>query len=178
MFVDSHCHLSFPELPIASTNPGADMAAIGSTGRCASAPRWRSSIASMRWLRRYDNFWCSVGVHPDNEGVREPDIEDLVRWRSGRGSWPSERRGSTTTASMVAAWRHGMAARPLRVHIRAARATGLPLVVHTRSASADTLASCARRGRAVGGVFHCFTETMQVAARRWILAFTSRFPAS
>jgi TatD DNase family protein len=51
-----------------------------------------------------------------------------------------------------------------RVHIRAARRTGLPLVIHTRSASADTLAILREVGEAqVGGVFQCFTETMEVA---------------
>ena len=126
---------------------------------------------------RFDNFWCSAGVHPDNEGVREPRIEDLVELAqrprvvaigetgldyyrlNGRGlddmEWQRER---------------------FRVHIRAGRATGLPLVVHTRSASADTLRLLREEGaEAVGGVFHCFTETMQVAREALDLGFHVSF---
>ena len=63
-----------------------------------------------------------------------------------------------------------------RVHIRAARATGLPLVVHTRSASADTLALLRDEGQgAVRGVFHCFTETQEVAAAALDLGFHISF---
>jgi len=63
-----------------------------------------------------------------------------------------------------------------RVHIRAARATGKPLVIHTRSASADTLAVLRDEGRGeVGGVFHCFTETMDVAKAALDLGFYVSF---
>ncbi len=63
-----------------------------------------------------------------------------------------------------------------RVHIRAARATGKPLVVHTRSASADTLAILREEGAdAVGGVFHCFTESAEVARAALDLGFHISF---
>lgn len=62
------------------------------------------------------------------------------------------------------------------MHIRAARATGLPLVVHTRSASADTLDILRIEGQGqVGGVFHCFTETMDVARAALDLGFHISF---
>jgi TatD DNase family protein len=63
-----------------------------------------------------------------------------------------------------------------RVHIRAARATGLPLVVHTRSASDDTVAILRDEGAgAVRGVFHCFTETQAVADAALDLGFHISF---
>ena len=63
-----------------------------------------------------------------------------------------------------------------RVHIRAARASGRPLIVHTRSASDDTLAVLREEGAdAVGGVFHCFTETEQVARVALDLGFHVSF---
>jgi TatD DNase family protein len=63
-----------------------------------------------------------------------------------------------------------------RVHIRAARQTGLPLVVHTRSASTDTLAILREeQGAQAGGVFHCFTETMDVARAALDLGFYISF---
>ena len=63
-----------------------------------------------------------------------------------------------------------------RVHIRAARATRLPLVVHTRSASDDTLAILREEGAsAAGGVFHCFTETADVARAALDMGFHISF---
>jgi TatD DNase family protein len=62
------------------------------------------------------------------------------------------------------------------IHIAAAHATGLPLVVHTRSASTDTLEMLRSDGRgAVGGVFHCFTETAEVARAALDLGFYISF---
>jgi TatD DNase family protein len=62
------------------------------------------------------------------------------------------------------------------VHIRAARHTGLPLVVHTRSASADTLRLLREEGAGeVRGVFHCFTETREVALAALELGFHISF---
>ena len=63
-----------------------------------------------------------------------------------------------------------------RIHIRAARTTGLPLVVHTRNASADTLAILREEGAGeVRGVFHCFTETAEVARAALELGFHISF---
>jgi TatD DNase family protein len=64
----------------------------------------------------------------------------------------------------------------LRVHVRAARVLGKPLVIHTRSASADTLAILREEGaEAVGGVFHCFTETREVAEAALDMGFHISF---
>jgi len=67
-----------------------------------------------------------------------------------------------------------------RTHIRAARQLSLPLVIHTRSASADTLAILKDEGEeggqgSAGGVFHCFTETMEVARSALELGFYISF---
>jgi TatD DNase family protein len=63
-----------------------------------------------------------------------------------------------------------------RVHIRAARASGLPLVVHTRSASHDTVELLRSEGSGqVQGVFHCFTETQEVADAALDLGFHISF---
>lgn len=177
MFVDSHCHLSFPELAERIDDIRADMVAA-SVDRALCICTTLEEFDTVQGLAaRFDNFWCSAGVHPDNEGVREPRIEDLVELAqrprvvaigetgldyyrlNGRGlddmEWQRER---------------------FRVHIRAGRATGLPLVVHTRSASADTLRLLREEGaEAIGGVFHCFTETMQVAREALDLGFHVSF---
>jgi TatD DNase family protein len=112
-------------------------------------------------------------VHPDNEGVTEPGVAELVEraalrkvvaiGETGLDYYQmNERKGGRTVDDME--WQRGR----FRTHIRAARQAGLPLVIHTRGASDDTLAILREEGEdgssaAAGGVFHCFTETLPVA---------------
>ena len=125
----------------------------------------------------HDNIWCTVGVHPDNEGVQEPTVGDLVAGAAlprvvaiGETGLDYYRLNGRSVADM--AWQRERFAR----HIHAARQTGLPLVVHTRSASEDTLAVLRAEGQGqVRGVFHCFTETRQVAAAALDLGFDISF---
>lgn len=129
----------------------------------------------------YDNFWATVGVHPDNEGVQEPSLDDLLtRGRLPRVVAVGEtgldyyRLGERTVADM--AWQRER----FRTHIQAARQLKLPLVIHTRSASADTLAILREEGEdgslgSAGGVFHCFTETVEVARAALDLGFYISF---
>lgn len=117
----------------------------------------------------YANFWATAGVHPDNEGVREPSLQDLLSLGAmpkvlaiGETGLDYYRLNGRTVADL-----HWQRER-FRVHIRAARALGKPLVIHTRSASQDTLALLDEEGEdgssgSAGGVFHCFTETAEVA---------------
>jgi TatD DNase family protein len=129
----------------------------------------------------YDNFWCSVGVHPDNEGVTEPSLSDLLQRAAlpkvvaiGETGLDYFRLGERSVADM--AWQRER----FRVHIRAARATGKPLVIHTRNASHDTLSILQDEGRsgegaAATGVFHCFTESQEVARAALELGFYISF---
>ena len=130
---------------------------------------------------QYDNFWASVGVHPDNEGVTEPTLDDLLQ----RGQMPRVvaigetgldyyRLGDRTHADM-----HWQRER-FRTHIRAARILQKPLVIHTRSASEDTLAILREEGEdgstgSAGGVLHCFTESKEVARQALELGFYISF---
>jgi TatD DNase family protein len=169
MFTDSHCHLTFPEL---SQDISRIRQAMVDTqvSRALCICTTLEEFAQVHQLALdYDNFWASVGVHPDNEGVREPTLEDLVT-RAGRSRVVAigetgldyYRLGERTWTDM--AWQRER----FRIHIRAARRTGKPLVIHTRSASSDTLAILKEEGEdgssgSAGGVFHCFTETAEVA---------------
>ena len=113
----------------------------------------------------YPNFWASAGVHPDNEGVTEPTVESLMALAAsprvvaiGETGLDYYRLDGRSVADM--AWQRDR----FRVHIDAAKAMRLPLVIHTRSASVDTLSILEEEGAgAAGGVFHCFTETLDVA---------------
>lgn len=130
----------------------------------------------------YSNFWCSVGVHPDNEGVTEPSLDDLLSRAAlpkvvaiGETGLDYYRLDGRSVADME--WQRER----FRVHIRAARQTGKPLVIHTRSASEDTLAILKEEGEGMGqpgragGVFHCFTETLAVARAALDLGFYISF---
>lgn len=177
MFVDSHCHLSFPELHDRVDAIRADMAAARVDRALCICTTLEEFPRVQALAARFDNFWCSVGVHPDNEGVAEPTVEDLVaRARLpkvvaiGETGLDYYRLNGRSVDEM--AWQRER----FRVHIRAGKATGLPLVVHTRSASDDTLAILREEGGgAVRGVFHCFTETRAVARAALDLGFDISF---
>ena len=173
MFTDSHCHLSFPELSARMPEIRAAMQAA-QVGRALCICTTLEEFPQVHALAtEYDNFWCSVGVHPDNEGVQEPGLDDLLQ----RAALPrvvaigetgldyygmQERKGGRSIADLD--WQRER----FRTHIRAARACKLPLIIHTRSASDDTLAILREEGEdgagnRCGGVFHCFTESAEVA---------------
>lgn len=177
MFVDSHCHLSFPELVARLPAVRSAMAAAG-VDRALCICTTLEEFPQVHALAcAHDNFWCSVGVHPDNEGVAEPTLDDLLQRAAlprvvaiGETGLDYYRLNGRTVADM--AWQRER----FRVHIRAARASGLPLVVHTRSASEDTLALLREEGGGqVRGVFHCFTETQAVADAALELGFHISF---
>jgi TatD DNase family protein len=169
MYTDSHCHLTFPEL---SQDLPRIRQAMADTqvSRALCICTTLEEFAQVHQLALdHDNFWASVGVHPDNEGVAEPSQEDLVARAGlsrvvaiGETGLDYYRLGERAWADM--AWQRDR----FRVHIRAARQVGKPLVIHTRSASSDTLAILKEEGEdgssgSAGGVFHCFTETAEVA---------------
>jgi TatD DNase family protein len=177
MYVDSHCHLAFdglreriPELRAAMAAAQVDRALV----ICTTLEEF-DTVHGLAMA--HDNFWCTAGVHPDNEGVREPSLADLLALAAkprvvgiGETGLDYYRLNGRTVADM--AWQRER----FRVHIRAARHTGLPLVIHTRSASDDTLAILREEGQGrVRGVFHCFTETQAVADAALELGFHISF---
>ncbi|MBK5207605.1 MAG: TatD family hydrolase [Polaromonas sp.] len=181
MFTDSHCHLSFPELQ-------AQLPQIRQAMQDAQVSRALCICTTLEEFETvhqlattYDNFWSSVGVHPDNEDVLEPSLDDLLQRASlpkvvgiGETGLDYFRLGERTVADME--WQRER----FRVHIRAARQSGKPLIIHTRSASSDTLAILKEEGEGAGagqagGVFHCFTESQAVARAVLDLGFYISF---
>ena len=185
MFTDSHCHLTFTELL-------SQLPAIRQAMQEAQVERALCICTAMEEFDdvhalalAHDNFWSTVGVHPDNEGVTEPSVQDLL----DRAALPrvvaigetgldyygmEDRKGGRSIADME--WQRER----FRTHIRAARACGKPLVIHTRSASDDTLAILREEGEdgagnRAGGVFHCFTESHDVARAALDLGFHISF---
>jgi len=181
MYVDSHCHLSFPELSARIDDIRRDMAAAQVDRALCICTTLEEFDAVHALALRYDNFWCSAGVHPDEEGVREPSVDDLLALAAkprvvaiGETGLDYYRLNGRSIEQME--WQRER----LRVHVRAARAARLPLVIHTRSASDDTLAVLREEGAdeahgGSGGVFHCFTETQAVARAALDLGFHISF---
>ena len=181
MFTDSHCHLTFPEL--AGDMPGvrAAMAAARVTRALCISTTMEEFPSVQALATEYDNFWASAGVHPDSEDVHEPSVAELVAatqmpkvvaiGETGLDYYQmEERKGGRGIADME--WQRER----FRTHIRAARQVGVPLVIHTRAASDDTLAILREEGEqggagSAGGVFHCFTETREVARAALDLGF-------
>ena len=169
MFVDSHCHLDFPELAAdipAVLDAMAQARVTHALCIAVNRPGWPAVHAL---ATAHSNLYATVGVHPDYEDTPEPAIEDLVDFAerpkvmaigetgldyfrlTGNLDWQRER---------------------FRIHIRAARRAGKPLVVHTRAAAADTLSIMHEESaRDAGGVMHCFTETWEVARAALDLGF-------
>jgi TatD DNase family protein len=181
MFTDSHCHLTFPEL-------ATQMPALLEAMRQAKVERALCICTTLEEFdtvlglaQQHDNIWATVGVHPENEGVAEPGVGDLTRLAEhprvvgiGETGLDYYRLGERSVADM--AWQRER----FRTHIRAARQCGLPLVVHTRAASADTLGVLREEGEdgsaaCAGGVFHCFTETAEVARAALDMGFYISF---
>jgi TatD DNase family protein len=181
MYTDSHCHLNFPELMSQLDNIQQAMVAAQVTRAMVICTTMEKFDEVHNLAMTNDNMWATVGVHPDNEGVREPSLQDLLDGASrpkvvaigetGLDYYQmDERKGGRTVADME--WQRER----FRTHIRAARQTGLPLVIHTRQASDDTIAILKEEGETgaagcAGGVFHCFTESQEVARAALDLGF-------
>jgi TatD DNase family protein len=186
MFTDSHCHLSFPELR-------EQLPAVLAAMQSAQVDR---AICICTTLEEFEDvhalamghapLWSTVGVHPDNEGVQEPTLHDLLQRAArprvvgiGETGLDYYRLNGRSVADME--WQR----QRYRTHIEAGRQTDLPLVIHTRSASDDTLAILRESGgfgsAGAGtspcsrGVFHCFTETEAVARAALDLDFYISF---
>ncbi len=181
MFTDSHCHLSYPNLVANLPAIRAAMAEAQVT-RALCICTTLEEFADVHALATgYDNFWATVGVHPDNDDVLEPTLEDLLQRSAlprvvgiGETGLDYYRLGERSVADME--WQRAR----FRTHIRAARQVDKPLVVHTRSASDDTIAILREEGEdgsagSAGGVFHCFTETQAVARAALDLGFYISF---
>lgn len=177
MYVDSHCHLTFEGLYERIDDVRAAMAAADVDRALVICTTLEEFDTVHALALRFPNFWASAGVHPDNEEVREPSVDDLLQRAAlprvvaiGETGLDYYRLGERSLAEME--WQRER----FRVHIRAARACAKPLVIHTRSASVDTLAILREEGGEIaGGVFHCFTEAADVARAALDMGFYISF---
>ncbi len=173
MFVDSHCHLSFPQLRADIDGVLARMRqqkVLAALNVCVALEEFPAVLALAQAQRE---IFASVGVHPDHREGREPTESELVELaRHDKVVAIGETGLDYYRLKEPLDWQRER----FRAHIRAARRSGKPLIVHTRAAAGDTLAIM-REERAgdAGGVMHCFTETREVAAAALDLGFYISF---
>src|SRR5215467_6238143 len=165
MLVDSHCHLDFPDFAPDLDTIVARAAEAGIGRMVTISTRVKRLDGLIAIAARFPNVFCSVGTHPHHA-----DEED--------GITAEELAALTKPAKVVALGEAGLdyfykngspeaQARGFRNHIAAARATGLPLVIHTRDADTDCqriLEDEAGKG-AFPAVLHCYTGGRALAMR-------------
>lgn len=173
MFVDSHCHLSFPELRGDIDGVLARMRerqVVAALNVCVTLEEFPAVLALAEARRE---IFASVGVHPDYQDGREPTEQDLVDLaRHPKVVAIGETGLDYYRLKEPLDWQRER----FRVHIRAARRSRKPLIIHTRAAAGDTLGIMREEGAGeAGGVMHCFTETRAVAAAALDLGFYISF---
>ena len=173
MFIDSHCHINFPELAIDLDGVTGAMAANGVTHALCVSVNLETFPAVLAIAEGFPNIFASAGVHPDDQSGEEPDIDRLVDLAGHRKVVAIGETGlDYYRVEGDTEWQRER----FRTHIRAARRTGKPLIIHTREAAADTLRIMREESAAeVGGVMHCFTETAEVARQAMKMNFMISF---
>jgi TatD DNase family protein len=177
MYIDSHCHINFPELASRLPDIFAKMAENQVTHALCVSVDLPDFPQVLQLAEQHENVFASVGVHPDYQDTPEPTVEELLRLAAhpkvvaigetgldyyrleGDLEWQRER---------------------FRTHIRASRASGKPLIIHTRSAADDTIRLMREEGAGTdadgaGGVMHCFTESLAVAEAAMAMGFYISF---
>ena len=177
MYIDSHCHINFPELRIRLPEVFGKMADNRVTHALCVSVSLPDFPQVLDMAERHDHIYASVGVHPDYEDTPEPSVEQLVALAAHPKIIAIGETGlDYFRLQGDLAWQRER----FRVHIRASRATGKPLIIHTRAASADTIRIMQEEGAGTdaggaGGVMHCFTESLDVAQAAIAMGFYISF---
>lgn len=173
MYIDSHCHLDFPDLAARTDEILQRMQDNAVDAAMCISVTMEDFPAVLALAQAHPQLWATVGVHPDYQDIDEPDVQRLMALAAHPKILAIGETGLDyyrLTGDLE--WQRER----FRTHIRAARACGKPLVVHTRSAAADTLRLLREEGAdAVGGVMHCFTEDWDTAQAAMDLGFCISF---
>ena len=171
MLIDSHCHLNFPDLAQRLPEVLANMAEAGVDKAIAISVSRQSFEEVHAIAQNHSNIYATVGIHPDDPEAEEFSLEELLE----RAARPKVVAIGETGLDYHwckgdLAWQH----QRFILHIEAANRSGLPLVVHTRDAAADTM-RLLREHQAHAGVIHCFTEDVHTAKMALDLGFYISF---
>lgn len=174
VLVDSHCHLDFPELATQFDDVLAHMRGNQVAYALCAGVTLERFPQMLDLVRRERNLYAAVGVHPDTEApAEEPTLARLLELAADPKVVAIGETGlDYYRLQGDLEWQR----QRFRTHIRAARETGKPLIIHTRAAAEDTLRLMREEGaQAVGGVMHCFTESQAVAEQAMEMGFHISF---
>ena len=174
MFIDSHCHIDFPDFSEGLRPLLDNMQAAQVDGALCVSVNLENFPRVLAVAEAHPNLFASVGVHPDHDEGREPSVDELVKLaqhprvvaigETGLDYYRLQRD--------EVEWQRAR----FRTHIRAAHEADIPLIIHTRNAADDTLAIMAEEGADKPcGVMHCFTESWAVAEAAIAMGFYISF---
>lgn len=173
MLVDSHCHLNFPELKprLAQVLEAMQRNDVGYALSVSCSLEEFDDVLAI--ANAHSQIYASVGVHPNYQNVEEPDEASLIRRAQAKKVVAIGETGLDYYRSEGdLEWQRER----FRVHIRAARKCGMPLIIHMRSAPDDTLRIMSEEGAAeTGGVMHCFSEDLETARKAMGMNFYISF---
>ena len=172
-FVDSHCHINFPELYQNIDSILSKMSSNKVTHALCVSVTLDKLPDIFKIANTYAHIFASVGVHPDYEDIEEPSVEELCRLaKENKVVAIGETGLDYFRVQGDLTWQRDR----FRTHIKAAIQSNLPLIIHTRNAAEDTLKIMREEGaNQVGGVMHCFTESLDVALEAIKLNFYISF---
>ncbi len=165
MYIDSHCHINFPELVQRMPEILQKMRDNQVSHALCVAVDMPDFPQVLALAEQYPNIYASVGVHPDYPDTIEPDCAMLLKHAEHPRIVAIGETGlDYFRLKGDLAWQRER----FRTHIRASRECRKPLIIHTRAASEDTLRIMREEGAGtdqggVAGVMHCFTESLEVA---------------
>ncbi|NOT15596.1 MAG: TatD family hydrolase [Methylotenera sp.] len=173
MLVDSHCHLDFPELKANLEAVKQSMQDYGVSHALCVSVTLAEFPQVLALAEQTSHFYASVGVHPDYENIEEPTVKTLVTLAQHPKVIAIGETGLDyfrLTGDLT--WQRTR----FRTHIQAAIQSNKPLIIHTRNAADDTLRLMREENaQKVGGVMHCFTESLDVAMQAIDLGFYVSF---
>lgn len=173
MFVDSHCHIDFPEFTGKLDQILQNMTEKKVTHALCVCVTLENFERVLQVASYDDRLRASVGVHPDYQDIEEPDVDTLVKYAMHSKVVAIGETGLDYFRCPVGDVAHLEWQRErFRIHIRAARKARKPLIIHTRSAAADTLKIMQEENAAeIRGVMHCFTEDWSIAQKALDMGF-------
>lgn len=172
-FVDSHCHINFPDLAADLPAVMAAMTANDVTHALCVSVNLETFPQVLDVAERFANVYASAGVHPDDRSGEEPSLERLLALSDHPKVVATGETGlDYYRVEGDTEWQRER----FRMHIRAARQLRKPLIIHTREAAEDTLRVMREESASeIGGVMHCFTESADVARRAMEMNFMISF---
>ena len=176
MFVDSHCHIDFPDLYDKLPEVLANMRAASVSRALAVSVDVKDWERIRVLIEMHPCIYGAVGVHPEYADAYEPSLEELLAMLAHPKVIATGETGLdyywTKNEGNVLDWQRAR----FCTHIAAAKQARKPLIIHTRDSAEDTMRILREENAGeIGGVMHCFTETREIAQQALDLGFYISF---